>query len=112
MEWLRPEGVSSKQESLGIPVRANFVIGIDSYMNFRPHRHKTEPEGFCYGCLEQARQITIKSLDVVSEQFDHIEIVFSGRLGFHIHVRDFEVRDWTYYDEWNPLKSHEIARRK
>ena len=35
-----------------------------------------------------------------------------GRHGFHIHVRDFKVRDWTFYDPGKPLKSHEVARRK
>ena len=36
--------------------------------------------------------------------------MFSGKSGFHIHVLDFDLRDWASYDESNPLKSHEVAR--
>lgn len=113
MEYLRPEEVGEKCISLrAIPVGSEFVIDIDSYMNFQPHRHRTEPEGFCYGCLDQAKQLTYKALDIVAENYDKIMIVFSGRHGFHIHVMEFEVRDWTYYDMRNPMKSHEVAKRK
>jgi len=113
MEYLRPEKVLSKDRTLkAYPVRGEFVIDIDAYMNFKRHRHKTEPEGFCFGCLEQAKELTSKLLDLVEINYKDIIIVFSGRNGFHIHVRDFEVRDWTYYDPGNPLKSHEVARRK
>lgn len=38
--------------------------------------------------------------------------MFSGSKGYHIHCRDFEVTDWTHYDAKNPLKSHEVARRR
>jgi DNA primase catalytic subunit len=31
--------------------------------------------------------------------------VFSGRRGFHIHVLDFSYKDWTYYNERNPIKA-------
>ena len=113
MEYLRPEKVLSKDRTLkAYPVGGEFVIDIDAYMNYQKHRHKTEPEGFCYGCLLQAKELTLKLLDLVEINYGDIFIVFSGLHGFHIHVRDFEVRDWTYYDAGNPLKSHEVARRK
>ena len=48
----------------------------------------------------------------MEENYSKIQIVFSGRRGFHIHVLDFDVRDWTRYDEKNPIKSHEVARFK
>ena len=54
----------------------------------------------------------MKLLDLVEINYADLFIVFSGKHGFHIHVRDFDVRDWTYYDARNPLKSHEVARRK
>ena len=111
MEYLRPEKVLSKDHTLkAYPVRGEFVIDIDAYMNFKRHRHKTEPEGFCNGCLEQAKELKLKLLELVEINYKDILIVFSGKHGFHIHARDFEVRDWTYYDARNPLKSHEVAR--
>ena len=113
MEYLRPEKVLSKDRTLkAYPIGGEFVIDIDAYMNFKRHRHKTEPEGFCYGCLSQAKELTSKLLDLVEINYKDIIIVFSGRHGFHIHVRDFKVRDWTFYDPGKPLKSHEVARRK
>ena len=113
IEYLRPDRVDAKYASRrAYPIRGDFVIDIDSYMNYQPHRHKTEPEGFCYGCLDQAKALTLNALDVVAENYRNIDLVFSGKHGFHIHVHDFEVRDWTYYDDKNPLKSHEVARRK
>ena len=50
------------------------------------------------------------ALDVVSENYSDVRVVFSGKRGFHVHVLDFEVWDWTRYDERNPLRSHEVAR--
>jgi DNA primase catalytic subunit len=113
LDFLQPNRVASKEISRrAYVVGGQFVIDIDHYMFYRPHSHRTEPEGFCYGCLENAKMLTLKVLDTVSENYNRITIVFSGKQGFHIHGRDFEVRDWTYYDERNPLKSHEVARRK
>jgi len=112
MEYLRPEKVLSKDRTLkAYPVRGEFVIDVDAYMNYQKHRHRTEPEGFCCDCLEQAKELILKLLDLVKINYEDILIIFSGKHGFHIHVRDFEVRDWTYYDSGNPLKSHEVARR-
>ena len=105
--------VSKRSASLrAFPVKAHFVIDIDSYMNYRPHRHRTEPERICFGCLEQAKELTHRYLDLVEQNYEGVEIVFSGKHGFHIHVKDWSVRDWTYFDERDPLKSHEVARRK
>jgi len=28
------------------------------------------------------------------------------------HARNFDVRDWTHYNDRNPLKSHEVAQFK
>jgi DNA primase catalytic subunit len=49
-------------------------------------------------------------VDKINENYSDIHIVFSGKKGFHIHVWDFDVRDWTHYNERNPIKSHEVAR--
>jgi len=50
--------------------------------------------------------------EAIEENYSKIQIVFSGRRGFHAHVLDFSLRDWTYYNERDPIKSHEVARFK
>jgi hypothetical protein len=42
----------------------------------------------------------------------HIRIVPSGYHRFHIWIHDFKPQDWTYYSLRDPVKSHEVARRK
>ncbi len=37
-------------------------------------------------------------------------VVFSGNHGFHIHVLDFAITDWTHMNYSNLVKSHEVAR--
>ena len=58
--------------------------------------------------LNRPKELTLKLLNLVEVNYEDILLVFSGKHGFHIQVRDFEVRDWTYYDSGNPLKSHEV----
>jgi hypothetical protein len=79
-------------------------------LNYHPHRHHTTEDGICKGCLGHAKELTEDVLDIVTRYYTDIHLVFSGRDGFHIHVFDFKVRDWTYYDLGDSLKSHEIAR--
>lgn len=112
LDYLQPEKVGPKPHKGAYPVGGQFVIDLDHYMSFMKHRHRTEPGGFCYGCLENARKLTLRVLECVEIYYDNIHLVFSGKTGFHIHVRDFKIRDWTYYDSANPLKSHEVARRR
>jgi len=38
-------------------------------------------------------------------EYSKIAVVFSGRRSFHIHVLDFNIRDWTSYNERKPIKS-------
>jgi hypothetical protein len=61
-------------------------------------------------CLEIARRYTIRLSEIIEENYSNIMIVFSGARGFHIHVLDFQVRGWTFYNEHDPVKSHEVAR--
>jgi hypothetical protein len=49
-------------------------------------------------------------LEVIEENYMDIRVVFSGRQGFHIHVFDFLIEDWTHIDDKNMLKSHEVSR--
>jgi hypothetical protein len=58
-----PERVGSKKESIrAYPVGGEYVLDLDSYLCYTPHGHRTEPEGFCYGCLAQAKELTEKLL--------------------------------------------------
>jgi DNA primase catalytic subunit len=56
--------------------------------------------------------LTVKILDLLEYNYSDIRVVFSGRAGFHIHVLDFRIDDWTKINERNLLKSHEVARFK
>jgi DNA primase catalytic subunit len=91
---------------------SGLVIDIDAYMNYLPHSHRERNNESCKGCLENAKQLTIKILNLLEYNYSDIRIVFSGRAGFHIHVIDFRIDDWTKVNEKNLLKSHEVARFK
>ena len=113
LDYLQPEKVLSKDRTLkAYPVGGSFVLDIDSYMNYQKHRHFTEPEGICLGCLGQAQELTIKMLDLVERDYKYTDVTFSGHHGFHVWVHNFRPQQLTYYDPLNPLKSHEVARRK
>ncbi len=109
--WLMPQRVGTKKESKrGYPVGGEYVLDLDHYLMYMPHGHRTEPEGFCFGCLENIKELTDRALDAVTENYSDIRVIYSGKRGFHIHVLDFEVRDWTRYDETEPLRNHEVSR--
>ncbi len=61
-------------------------------------------------CLEIARRYTIRLSELIEENYSNIIIVFSGTRGFHIHVLDFQAGDWTFFDGYDPVKSHEVRR--
>ena len=111
LSWLMPERVADKRASTGAyPVGGEYVVDVDSYLDHRPHAHRLTEEGVCEGCLLDSKRLAERLLDEIEENYSNIKIVFSGKSGFHIHVLDFEVRDWALYREKNPLKSHEVAR--
>ena len=111
LNWQMPERVAEKRASvMAYPIGGEYVVDIDSYLNYKKHNHRTTEEGVCEGCIENSKQLTERLLDKIGENYRDIRIVFSGKSGFHIHVLDFELRDWARYDEKHPLKSHEVAR--
>ena len=111
LNWQMPERVAEKRASAyAYPISGEYVVDIDSYLNYRRHTHRNTEEGVCEGCIEGSKQLTERLLDKIGENYRDIRVVFSGKSGFHIHVLDFELRDWAGYDEKNPLKSHEVAR--
>jgi hypothetical protein len=111
LNWLRLDQVSLKSKSQAAPsLTSEYIVDVDSYLRYKLHPHFTEAEGICYGCLQIAKELTEEILDVVEENYNDVRIVFSGHRGYHIHVLDFDVRDFTIYLHKHPLKSHEVAR--
>ena len=113
LDWLFPERVGKKRKAnRAVPVGGEYVIDVDSYTLLRRHNHVhcSNTLKICYGCLETSKGMAVKACEKVERYYSDVAVVFSGRRGFHIHVLDFDLGDWTYYDERNPIKSHEVAR--
>jgi hypothetical protein len=110
LDWLMPERVGEKNRAnQAFPIRGDYVVDIDVPQLWRPWNGFATNNIYSTG-LQLAYDKVLMFLDKISENYSDISIVFSGKRGFHIHVRDFEVRDWTHYDPRNPIKSHEVAR--
>ena len=78
MNWLMPERVGIKMASRrAYPVGGEYVLDIDSYLSYAPHGHSTEPEGFCYGCLGNIKELTERALDSISENYYDVRVVFN-----------------------------------
>ncbi len=105
-----PERVGEKHKAnRAYPIRGDYVVDIDVPQLWRPWNGYATNNIYSTG-LQLAYDKTTDILDKIQENYSDIRIVFSGKRGFHIHVRDFEIRDWTPYDASNPIKSHEVAR--
>jgi len=114
LDWLFPERVGKKcKANRALPINGEYVIDIDSYLLHRRHRHNfSKSWNVCNECLESAKFLTIEACFALEKYYSNVSVVFSGKNGFHIHVHDFKVRDWTRYKWSNPIKSHEVARFK
>ena len=114
LDWLFPERVGKKYKAnRAVPVGGEYLIDVDSYLRHKLHRHYSSKEtGICDGCLQISKALTVSACEQVEEYYSDVAIVFSGKRGFHIHVLDFNLRDWTYYNEKNPIRSHSTARFK
>ena len=114
LDYLFPERVGKKYKAnYAVPIKGEYVIDIDSYLLHRWHRHKpSKTWNICRECLESAKFLAVQACQQIEEYYGNLSVVFSGKNGFHIHVHDFEVRDWTRYNWRNPIKSHEVARFK
>jgi DNA primase catalytic subunit len=105
-----PERVSEKSKAnRAYPIRGDYVVDVDVPQLWRPWNGYATNNIYASG-LQIAVDKTSVILDKIRENYSDISVVFSGKRGFHIHVRDFKVRDWTHYDLSNPIKSHEVAR--
>jgi hypothetical protein len=114
LDWLFPERVGRKYKArYAVPIGGEYVVDIDSYVIHRRHKHRYAGKlGVCYDCIEISRNLAVQACERIEEYYSKATVVFSGRRGFHIHVLDFNIRDWTHYNEKNPVKSHEVARLK
>jgi hypothetical protein len=112
LHYLFPERVSSKRNTNSYPMGGEFVVDVDSYLYYKIHVHAFNNFSVCLDCLEISRRLAIQVCDEISRYYSKFAIVFSGRRGFHVHVFDFEVKDWTRFDPKDPLRSHASARFK
>jgi DNA primase catalytic subunit len=112
LDCLFPERVGKKYKAnYAVPIGGEYVFDVDGNNVWIPHSHDSL-NPVCRECLFNSKMITLQILDAMEENYSKIQIVFSGRRGFHIHVLDFDYRDWTRYDERNLIKSYEVARFK
>jgi hypothetical protein len=110
LNWLMPERVGKKSSANGAyPIGGEYVIDVDFIQMWRPFGNHAS-NSIHFSGLQRAYDRTFEVTDKIKENYSDIRIVFSGKRGFHIHVLDFNVRDWTHYDEGNPIKSHEVVR--
>lgn len=112
LNWLFPERVGRKTKAnYAVPIGGEYVIDVDSHVIHRYHRHDcSQLWGVCRDCIEISKALTISACDTIEWYYSKIAIVFSGKRGFHIHVLDFDYRDWTNFNERDPIKTHESAR--
>jgi hypothetical protein len=113
-DYLFPERVGRKYKAkYAVPIGGEFVVDVDSFMRKRRHHHSWHPQyAVCEGCLDISKHLTLELCDCIRATHRNIQIVFSGRRGFHIHVLDFDYRDWAPPNPRNPMKAMAAARYK
>jgi DNA primase catalytic subunit len=111
LNWLFPDRVGEKQRAKhAYPISGEYLVDINANSVWRYHPSCNMHKKICLPCLRLAKEATIEVLEKNEENYSKINIVFSGHRGFHVHVWDFDLEDWTRYDVTNPVKSHEVAR--
>ena len=111
LDWLFPQRVGDKRKAnKAVPIGGEYMVDIDFHNVWKQHIHYEDKT--CPGCIENSKGLTIHICERIENNYSDIQIVFSGRRGFHIHVLDFDMRDWTSYYEKDPIKNHEVARFK
>jgi hypothetical protein len=114
MDYLFPERVGRKYKAkYAVPIGGEFVLDVDSFMRKRQHHHSWHPQyEVCEGCLDISKHLTLELCDRINRTHTSTQIVFSGCRCFHIHVLDFNYRDWTRPNPQNPMKAMAAARYK
>jgi len=112
LDWLFPERVGRKRKAnRALPMGGQYIFDVDSHNVWTAHNHHNRGL-VCPECLYNAKILTAQVCEAMEQNYSDLMVVFSGRKGFHIHVLDFSLRDWTYYNERSPIKSQEVARFK
>jgi hypothetical protein len=113
-DYLFPERVGRKYKAkYAVPMGGEFVVDVDSRLRSRSHGHFIDPRlEVCAGCLEISKHLALEICDHIAANYRNVQIVFSGRRGFHLHVLDFEYRDWAKPNAKYPLKTMSNARYK
>ena len=114
LNWLFPERVGKKYKArYCIPLNGEYVVDVDSYLMLFHHNHKLSREwGVCELCLDMSKKLTLQLLETLKKYYSKFAVVFSGRAGFHVHVMDFNFRDWVSYREQDPIWCHHASRFK
>lgn len=113
LDWLFPERVGKKYKgNYAVPFgNGEFVVDIDSYLTHRWHNHNySRVWKVCKQCLEVSKEMTMQACRELEWYYSDVHVVFSGRNGFHIHVLDFDITDWTKINYRDLVKTHEVAR--
>ena len=116
LNWLFPERIGKKYKgNYCLPIgTGEYVVDVDSYLvhKWHPHYDVSKLWNVCLNCLENSRDLTISACQAIEWYYSKLAIVFSGRSGFHIHVLDFDPKDWTTWDFKDMVKCHAAARFK
>ena len=114
MDYLRPQLVGPRRNfKNALPVQGAFVADIDSYMVSIGHDHYLDPTWVvCVGCLQKSKAMTLRLCDRILEDYSNIQIVFSGKRGFHVWVMDFDYKRYVRPNPRDPFKTQASARYK
>jgi hypothetical protein len=113
LNWLFPERVGKKSKArYCVPLNGEYVVDIDSYLAPFPHIHRLNEWAVCERCLIMSRLLTLSIIEALEKHYCRFAVVFSGKSGFHVHVLDFDYRDFAKYKEADPLWCHHASRYK
>jgi DNA primase catalytic subunit len=114
LNWLFPERVGKKYKArYCVPLNGEYVIDVDSYMMLFKHNHQLHQEWHvCQKCLDMAKSLTLQVCQAIEKYYSKLAVVFSGRMGFHVHVMDFHYSDWAQFREQDPIWCHHASRFK
>jgi len=114
LNWLFPERVGKKYKArYCVPLNGEYVIDVDSHIVIWKHDHRVSDEwSVCEPCLQHSKELTLQLCQVIEKYYRRPAIVFSGRMGFHVHVLDFDYRDWVPFRQKNPIWCHHASRFK
>ena len=114
LNWLFPERVGKKYKArYCVPLNGEYVIDVDAYLVLWKHSHRLDEQWkVCQGCLDISKRMTLQLCEIIEQYYRKVAIVFSGRMGFQVHVLDFDYHDWCGYHWKDTIWCHHAARFK